>query len=230
MTSCLQPPDQGIIRDFKARYHKHLLGSVIAKIDTCRSASEVAKSVTVLDAVYMISRAWGETTESTITKCFVKAGFPAPGTSDESTDDNEEDRVCEEVATLIREGNQSSGIADVDANLYIGFDDSMPTEETYTGDWERQLVDNFIADRENRDPDDDYDADKVPLSKDNDIEENLSYADALEMLLKLRNFATNKDCRILHQIQEAESVVEAAIVMQRSQAKQSTLDSWFCKK
>ncbi|XP_063614693.1 tigger transposable element-derived protein 6-like [Penaeus indicus] len=229
-TSRLQPLDQGIIRAFKARCRKHLLRSVIAKIDdTTATASEVAKSVNVLGAVYMISRAWNETRESTITKCFAKAGFPVPMTADNEGSVSEEDQVQDEVADLIRQGSDRLGVDNIDPDHYIDFDNSMPTEETYSGDWERQLVDNFVADRENVNPaavDDDDEVEPEP-AKDASVRSNLTFPEVLQMLNQLQNFAADKDCPILNHIQDAKSVVEAAIIKQRSTARQSTIDSFF---
>ena len=74
-TSRLQPLDLGIIQTFKLKYYKRLLTHVVSKIDECSSASEVCKSVDVLQAIRWTAMAWNDISESTIIKCFIKAGI-----------------------------------------------------------------------------------------------------------------------------------------------------------
>jgi hypothetical protein len=74
-TSAIQPLDQGIIQAFKSRYRKQLMIHLLAKMDSKLSASQLAKSITVLDAIYWIDNAWADTKPSTITSCFKACGF-----------------------------------------------------------------------------------------------------------------------------------------------------------
>ena len=67
-TSRLQPLDLGIIKNFKVHYKRVFLRYILAKIDTCTSASEVAKSVNVLTAIYWIAHARREVKADTIVK------------------------------------------------------------------------------------------------------------------------------------------------------------------
>ena len=48
---------------------------ILTKIDSCSSASEVAKSVNVLTAIWWITHAWNEVKAETIVKCFKTAGI-----------------------------------------------------------------------------------------------------------------------------------------------------------
>lgn len=49
---------------------------VVSQIDDCNSATEMCKSVDLLQAIYRwIAQAWENVSESTIKKCFIKFGF-----------------------------------------------------------------------------------------------------------------------------------------------------------
>ena len=79
-TSYLQALDQGIIMDSKRKYRRYQLQHLISKMDEpgCdRSASELAKTITVYDAIKWIAKAAKEVTPSCIQKCFAKAGISA---------------------------------------------------------------------------------------------------------------------------------------------------------
>ena len=81
-TSCLQPLDAGIIQAFKLHFPKQLLTHVMTRIDSCSSASEISKHVTVLNAITWIDKAWKAVEPVTITKCFHACGFPMLNESD----------------------------------------------------------------------------------------------------------------------------------------------------
>lgn len=77
-TSCIQPCDMGIIRNLKAYYRRRVLEKIIAEIDcseTQLSANNLAKKITLLDAVHMLHQAWRDIKQQTIVNCFRKAGF-----------------------------------------------------------------------------------------------------------------------------------------------------------
>lgn len=74
-TSVCQPLDQGVIQNFKVNYRHYILKHVISKMHSAKSASDVSKSVNVLDALCFIKSAWDKVETSTIKNCFRKAGF-----------------------------------------------------------------------------------------------------------------------------------------------------------
>lgn len=93
-TSCLQPLDQGVIRSFKVNYRKKLMHSLVAKMDSATSVHELAKSVTVADAVSWAKSAWKEVKPETIKKCFINCGFESSDNVNRPTEDcvdNDED-------------------------------------------------------------------------------------------------------------------------------------------
>ena len=56
--SMSQPLDLGIIQNFKTHYRNFFLRYILASIDTCTSASEVAGNITILNAIRWISKSW----------------------------------------------------------------------------------------------------------------------------------------------------------------------------
>ena len=76
-TSKLQPCDAGIIQTVKMLYRKRLLRHVLREMedDETGTASALAKSVTILDAIIWLKFAWDALQASTISKCFAKCGF-----------------------------------------------------------------------------------------------------------------------------------------------------------
>ncbi len=54
----------------------------------CDSASDIAKQITVLDAILWVHSAWNTVTSDTITKWFAKCGFTTDQPSTNDTDDD----------------------------------------------------------------------------------------------------------------------------------------------
>lgn len=69
-SSKLQPMDQGVIHSLKSRYRKIMLLKMLEAID-----SKQEFSVSLLDAINFIHRAWQQVTKETIANCFKHAGF-----------------------------------------------------------------------------------------------------------------------------------------------------------
>ena len=67
--------DLGIIKNFKVHYRKRLLYHILMKIDTCSTAHDIIKSVTILDAIRWVGLAWEKVSPETIQKCFRKVGI-----------------------------------------------------------------------------------------------------------------------------------------------------------
>ncbi|XP_035207903.1 tigger transposable element-derived protein 4-like [Stegodyphus dumicola] len=75
MTRKLQPTNQ-IIRNLKIYYRRQLIRKIINKIKTHGSP---VPSVSVLDAMWLISRAWNnDVSQECIASCFKKCGFFSP--------------------------------------------------------------------------------------------------------------------------------------------------------
>src|SRR5215470_2623208 len=81
-TSVTQPIDQGIIYTLKSFYRKFVLQSLVAKMNTCTSVSQLVKQINVLVAVNWIHQAKKKILPERVKKCFLKAGFPAHASAD----------------------------------------------------------------------------------------------------------------------------------------------------
>uniref|UniRef100_UPI00398F087B tigger transposable element-derived protein 3-like n=1 Tax=Pristiophorus japonicus TaxID=55135 RepID=UPI00398F087B len=73
----IQPLNQGIIRNFKALYRQRMMQKILNVIDekVQATATVIGKTVSLLDAVHMLSRAWEEVKQATIEYCFHKTLF-----------------------------------------------------------------------------------------------------------------------------------------------------------
>lgn len=64
--------DQGIIKNVKVLYRKHLLEWMLLCMD-----GSTQYEVSLLSAIHMLARAWGRVKEETIANCFRACGFSA---------------------------------------------------------------------------------------------------------------------------------------------------------
>lgn len=99
-TSIIQPCDQGIIRTFKGYYKSAIRGKVLVVIDnglhdaSCSlQANDIAKKITILDAIHLAKEAWNKVSVETIPNCFRHGGF--------KTDDKHEHRLPEKIGSAI---------------------------------------------------------------------------------------------------------------------------------
>ncbi|KAK8771219.1 hypothetical protein V5799_025538 [Amblyomma americanum] len=69
-TAVLQPMDQGIIKNLKTFYRRHILERIIL----CQNYE-----VTLLSALHMLVRAWEQVTGATIANCYRHCGFTTQG-------------------------------------------------------------------------------------------------------------------------------------------------------
>ena len=92
-TSVIQPCDQGIIKNFKTHCRSMVINSIIDDIDNqVMTATDLARKLTLLNAVHMATRAWTNVKPTTIVNCFRKGRFhlstPDPATPAEPKDDD----------------------------------------------------------------------------------------------------------------------------------------------
>ncbi|XP_011406640.1 PREDICTED: uncharacterized protein LOC100638564 [Amphimedon queenslandica] len=166
-TSKLQPLDLGIIMAFKIYYRKLLMQYILAKIDSesSNTAHDIAKGITILQAIRWISQAWGQVQEETIKKCFRKAGILVANLSDivarstldpfsDLDDDNDESagRLQELPTALVRhDPSHDTEMDDLITRLHLDgscsskdlllADDNIAICEEFNNDnWEEEFL------------------------------------------------------------------------------------------
>ena len=130
----LQPMDAGIIQNMKMVYRKKLLRHILFLMNEARTASDIVKKVTVLDAILWLTTAWDSVFPETIQKCFRKCGF-SDAIVDASSDDEWDE---EDLRPLLPPG---TSLRD-----YVDSDDHVATQRTIDDNWERVLIDDAKVD------------------------------------------------------------------------------------
>lgn len=204
-TSMLQPLDQGIIRSVKIRYRKLLLRHVLSQINSCKSSEELAKSVSVLDAISWITSALKKVEPGCVLKCFKKAGFLRA--SEVATDSTTTEKREKELADLV-----ASFDSNVSVEEYVKIDDDLSIEE------ENLHVSNFIHRDTTEAPtlseEDDDDEEKKEDCKIKDYSEALQYSEQLKQF-----FLNNDDSEGLEKLNPMKIHIEKQVcsVKKRSQ-------------
>ncbi|GBM05754.1 hypothetical protein AVEN_55843-1 [Araneus ventricosus] len=100
-TSMLQSLDQGIILSFKVGCRKLLLRHMLSQISSCKSSEELAKSVSVLNAISSTKSGLKKVESGCVLKCFKKAGFFSTSeVATDSTTEKSEKELADLVANL----------------------------------------------------------------------------------------------------------------------------------
>lgn len=140
-TSMLQPLDLGI-QAFKLKYMKLMLTQVVSRIDECTCATDVCKTVDLLQAMRWIGQAWEGVSASTIKKCFAKVGFlTADGSIVSFSKEQSEidpfvdlDNELTEVNALLKKSSDMSLAMEA-----IQADVPLPTSMELADNWEEQF-------------------------------------------------------------------------------------------
>lgn len=151
-TSIIQPCDQG---NFKTHYRSMVINSIIDDIDNHEmTANDVARKLTLLNAVHLATRAWAKVKETTIVNCFRKGDFhltiPDPDAPAEPEDDDQIQTPPSLTASVF--------------DTFVTHDDGlechgMPTDHDICADFMRERdelrSDSLDSDSEPDDDDDD---------------------------------------------------------------------------
>jgi hypothetical protein len=128
-TSVSQPVDQGIIRDAKVHYRKLLMQSLLANIDSSSSTSELARSVSVLDAVIWISQGVKKLLPETVTKCFEKAGFSTGEVTASVENENDQQDLQNRMNEVAFSNCNAEDYINIDRDVQIRILEKVKKEE-----------------------------------------------------------------------------------------------------
>ena len=127
-TSILQPCDQGITNSFKRLYRKAVVQRYLVHIDT---GSPKTFNISVLEALYIMKKAWDDVSATVVENCFRHAVFSLEQEITEAESEITTRSVAEEDKNL---GSLFGRLKDVtvEATLdaFISVDDVPTTEET----------------------------------------------------------------------------------------------------
>ncbi|GBN24211.1 hypothetical protein AVEN_227886-1 [Araneus ventricosus] len=147
---------------------------------TASNASDIIKSVTVLDAVMWLSKAWKEIRKQTIQKCFAEANFPANVCIEKHS--STEDIDVRDLQILINNGN----FTDTSAKEFISIDNNILTEVP---------IDNMNGIIQRHMNNDSSNVDECSINEDIPDKEELSiksYGSFLDTVSELEKFALNQ--------------------------------------
>ncbi|CAH0731050.1 unnamed protein product, partial [Brenthis ino] len=113
-TSKLQPLDQGIIQSFKMHYRKEVVRRFLADVER-----QTPTTIDVLQAMWMIAKAWNLVTEKTIANCFKKSGFKV------TCEDEEDDLPLAELARTWQRVQEELHLQDTDFEDFVTFDNDL---------------------------------------------------------------------------------------------------------
>lgn len=206
-TSVIQPCDQGIIRNLKALYRKQVVKKIIDDIDVTElSANDIARRLTLLDAVHMLARAWRAVTPETVRNCFAKAGFKTDSQS-----------PAPEVPIELPESMTASSFDE-----YVCHDEhvecyGMPSDEDICHDLRQADSCDAIS--------------TISDDEDNDGNEPLrlpgSVKEARSGLADIRRFLEDFGCTDFEAFYQLEELVEKVGAASRRQAKITEFVDWI---
>ncbi|XP_066260446.1 tigger transposable element-derived protein 6-like [Euwallacea similis] len=216
-TSVYQPLDQGIIKNVKFFYRDLILKHILTKVDAVLSASELAKSIDILEALYFVHRAWNNVSQTTIKNCFAKAGFKK---NESSLPASEEEYEQEDflplslLASLIR--NCKEVCSTVGPSKYVNIDEAISTEEHCNIDYELS---------EEREQDmQENDEEEVIITEISSIK---SYSEALKVIEDLKIFAQD-DFVAFQKLKSVESHFQSCLLKEKQKImKQSKILDFF---
>lgn len=208
-TAACQPLDQGIIKNFKVNYRKRVLRHILANMDDARCASDLAKKITVLDAVQWISSSISEIREGTVMNCFVKSGFSRPSNAVESNMNQIEEPELHELLKMYNPSTELS-YADIDTNAKTE-DDSLD-------------INSIINEKNDISTEDEHDEMEIQPDDTEEIqEEPIEIKEALRQIKRLKIFFSDaEDTESFYQVASLQANIEKQIVQQKKIQKKIT--------
>lgn len=212
-TSVLQPLDQGVIRSFKCHYRKFVLRKVIINME-----AEQTSSISVLDAVDLMKKAWSKVTQQTIVNCFNHSKLLTSQVADlHQSDDLEDDIPLAELVRRIGEMNHSNFIdAAAITDAYSKIDDELLTVELLTESDIVQQIQSESASIENSD-------EEESLSEIDDTE-SPSNSDVINAIKVLKTFyrCRENSSHILEKVSDIENDIQTTFLKNKQKQTKIT--------
>lgn len=238
-TSRLQPLDLGIIQAFKLKYMKLMLTHVVSKIDDCNSATEVCKSVDLLQAIRWIAQAWESVSESTIKKCFAKAGilsadeslvaFPADHREFDPFEDLDSGELVQ-VNSLLSDTSSVSESDTPSAVEALEATSTLPTCKELSANWEEEFFSTLSASTSQNSEEDDSDDDIVKITAQPKEVKIKSMKEAMSMLEDVTEYLTDENLTdMANNLSRVLSKVQSTWLAQRLNAATQTKVTDFFK-
>ncbi|XP_029637971.1 tigger transposable element-derived protein 4-like [Octopus sinensis] len=111
-THFIQPCRQGIIKSLKTHYRRHINRRMLTTFENGVATQEFTRSISVLDAMFMLKRAMVLVTHRTIRNGFLISGFPFESDETAWSEQGVKDEEDEENETF---------------NKFVSIDDELPT-------------------------------------------------------------------------------------------------------
>lgn len=211
-TSCLQPMDAGVIKNFKHFYRKKLVSKMISFYDN--GGGDKFK-INVLDAIRMIDSAWTNVKPETIQNCFIKTGISSSNsvTVEIAEEQIEQDIINSVVQSYFTNEISYSDFMNVDADLLTG-----PDEDKNTDDLEIKTSS----------------PDKIEESSSEDIDvvsENITISTALESIGNLKSYFENRgypDENAKNALYKLENQLDTELI--RSKTRQLKITDFLTRK
>lgn len=222
-TAVCQPLDQGIIKNFKSHYRTLILKSLLVNIETCGSAYEITKKITLLDAVYFAQNAWNQVTKETIQNCFRKAGFKQFNEEDENQSTSQhasydpEDNIPLNLLAEILKRNDALEFSENDIDSFLLIDENLSVECTDPN----QTLTTLELNEESEESEDDIRQEAIGEGIPN-------YVKAYEITQQMKQFALCQgDAKAVELI--AQLSLHFKDIMIKKKTRQMTLDEFFLK-
>lgn len=215
-TSKLQPLDQGIIRTFKANYRREVVQQFLNDIE-----QKTPTKISVLDAMWMITKAWNKVTPRTIANCFKKGGFQAPIEDEDDISDPSPSEVTVTPAhwDAVRE---ELDLQDMDFEEFVTFDDEVAVCGQLT---ESEIVSSVSSVPDEVDAEDEDEEDEVDSES---VQPDPTVKDAREAINVLKNVFAKKG-NLCESVVNSINELDCALDMIQIKGKQSTIYDFFTK-
>ena len=158
------------LRSLKAKYQSLVILKIIRAVDRDKQLARTS----ILEAMMMLKKAWGEVTEQTIRNCFRKSGIsleakegamddhddPFKGMVDDSEDDSAVDELELDLNQL-REARPDLASKNLDADGLVDFDREVATNESRPLSVD-EIVNEYLPQPDETVEDGSSDEDEVP--------------------------------------------------------------------